>query len=372
MPRLTQAELLARAIAVHGDRYDYSLVETDCGFLAKADKNLIGRCLGGEPAQSTVNFFKKCLLVTVLGLPALSLAQTASDESSEPASPAISLGEIAMELSNPVTALRSLAWDIEGTTFQGSLPGADNRSSMRNVFTPSWPFKLRNGNNILFRVTVPINSDQPLWELAWWDHSAVWRLRQREDIRLEQGFLARGHDHRDDISIDVAYGGVSDNGFIGMLGLSTVLPLSEDGSAERDQLSLGPEFVLGKVTSWGLIGARVKHLKNVYEDHVSAGYVDELPWDTNETTVKIFFAYAMGDGWQIESNPTILYDWEAISGHDWTVPIGGGVSKTMRLGSVPVKLAFNIQKYLVSPDRLGPDWQLTISLTPVLSTKLLR
>ena len=80
----------------------------------------------------------------------------------------------------------------------------------------------------------------------------------------------------------------------------------------------------------------------------------------------------MGNGWQIESNPTILYDWEAISGHEWTVPIGAGVSKTMRLGSVPVKLAFDIQNFVVSPDRFGPKWQFTLSFTPVISTKLLR
>jgi len=317
-----------------------------------------------------ISFFKKSLFVAVLGLPALSLAETASDESSEPARPAISLDDIAMELSNPVTALRSMAVDFEGTTFQGSLPDADGRAAMRTVLTPSWPFKLRNGNNILLRATIPINSDQPLWELASWDHSAEWRLRQREDIRLEQGFLARGHDHLDDTGIDIAYGGVSDNGFIGMLGLSIVLGNSEDGTASRDQLLMGPEFVLGKVTSWGLFGARVKHLTDVHEKYKPRG--PDYPWDTNETTAKIFFAYAMGNGWQIESNPTILYDWEAISDHEWTVPIGAGVSKTMRLGRVPVKLAFDLQKYVVSPDRLGPDWQLTFSLTPVLSTKLLR
>jgi hypothetical protein len=322
----------------------------------KGDKNLIGLCF----------------IVAVLGLPVLSIAATDSDESSENVAPIISLDEIAMELSNPVTALRSFAVDIEGTSFQGNLPDADGRAAMKTVLTPSWPFKLRNGNNILIRATIPINSDQPLWELSDWDHSAEWRLRQREDIRLEQGFLARGHDHLDDVGIDIAYGGVSDNGLIGMLGLSIVLPMSEDGTAERDQLLMGPEFVLGKVASWGLIGARVKHLTDVYEDDVPGGYGAEFPWSTNETTAKIFFAYTMGNGWQIESNPTILYDWEAISGHEWTVPIGAGVSKTMRLGRVPVKLALVIQKYLVSPDRLGPDWQLTFSLTPILSTKLLR
>lgn len=317
------------------------------------------------------NFRFRAILITVLfGIPTAGMAEAASDESPAEPRPVISLDQIALELSNPVTALRSLAWDIEGTFFQGNLPDADGRSAMKNLFTPSWPFKLRNGNNILLRLTIPLNSDQPLWEHSIYLHHAEWRMRQIEDAAFERGFLARGHDHLDDISVDIGYGGVSDNGRIGMLGLSIVFPSNDDGTAERDQVLLGPEFVFGKVASWGLIGARVKHLTNVYDADVR-NWV-ELPWDTNETTAKIFFAYAMGNGWQIESNPTILYDWEAVSGNEWTVPIGAGVSKTMRLGRVPVKLALDIQKFVVSPDRFGPDWQVTVSLTPVFSTKLLQ
>jgi len=335
----------------------------------KGDISLIGNIRDEKTAKSKMSLIS---LFTLLALPVASLAETTSDESSEPPRPTISVDEIALELSNPVTALRSFAVDMEGTYFQGNLPDADGRSAMKTVLTPSWPFKLRNGNNILLRINIPINSDQPLWELSDWDHSAEWRLRQRDDIRLEQGFLARGHDHLEDVSIDIGYGGVSDNGIIGMVGLSTVLTTNEDGTAERDQILMGPEFVLGKVSNWGLAGVRLRHVTDVYEDDVPGGYGAEFPWSTNETTAKIFFAYAMGNGWQIESNPTILYDWEAISGHEWTVPIGAGVSKTMRLGRVPVKFALDLQKYIVSPDRLGPDWQLTFSFTPVLSTKLLR
>ena len=134
---------------------------------------------------------------------------------------------------------------------------------------------------------------------------------------------------------------------------------------------LGPEFVLGKVTDWGLYGARFKHLTDVYEDDVPGGYGAEFPWSTNETTAKVFFAYGLGNGWQIESNPTILYDWEAVIDNEWTVPIGGGVSRTMRIGRVPVKFGVEIYKFILSPDRLGPDWQLTLSIVPVLSSKLL-
>ena len=147
------------------------------------------------------------------------------------------------------------------------------------------------------------------------------------------------------------------------MGLASVLPFSEDRSTSRDLVLLGPEFSLGQVTRWGLIGAKAKHLTSVAR---------EDQWETNDTTVKIFFAYGLGNGWQIESNPIIFYDWEAVSGNEWTVPIGAGVSKTMMVGSVPLKLAFEIQKYVVTPDRFGPEWLFRFSLTPVLSTRLLR
>ena len=315
------------------------------------------------------------VLAACLGLPCLSLAATASDETvseelSETARPIIPVDEIAMELSNPVTALRSLTWDIEGTTFQGSLPEADGKSAMKNIITFSWPFKLKNGNNILLSATIPHFSDQPQWELAWWDHSAEWRLRQREDIRRDEGYFARGHDHLADIGIDIGYGGVSDSGSIRKLGLAIVFPTSEDGTAKRGQYLLGPEFVFGKVASWGLYGAKLKHLEGIGEG--GNEYDDGFLWDTSETTAEIFFAYAMGNGWQIELNPTILYDWEALDDHEWTIPIGVGVSKTMRLGRVPIKFGVDLEKFLVSPDRLGPDWRITLSITPVLSTKLLR
>lgn len=336
----------------------------------KLDKNRIKACFGGENRLSAAILVSRSMLAVVLGLPGLSLAAAASDELSLTTRSIIPIDEIAMELSNPVTGLRSLTWDIEGTTFQGNLPDADDKSAMKNIFTFSWPFKLKNGKNLLLSATIPHFSDQPLWELAWWDHSAEWRLRQREDIRLDDGYLARGHDHMADIGIDVGYGGVSESGSIRKLGLAIVFPTSEDGTAKRGQYLLGPEFVFGKVASWGLYGAKLKHLEGIGEG--GNEYDDGFLWDTSETTAEIFFAYAMGNGWQIESNPIILYDWEALDDHEWTIPIGVGVSKTFRLGRMPMKLAFDIQKYIVSPDRLGPDWQITFSIAPVFSTKLLR
>ena len=275
----------------------------------------------------------------------------------------MSVDEIAKELSNPVTALRSIAIDTQYRTFQGSLPGAADKTSWIYLFTPSYPIPLSNGKNILLRATIPIYGTQPVWEVPpghplWTGDKnfAEFRIRQSPEITPSSGQWASTHGHLADLRFNAAYGGVSDRGFISMYGIVNVFPNSSDISASRDQWLLGPEVALGKSADWGVAGAWVTHLVDVTGDSA---------FNTNETTIKIFFAYGLGNGWQVISNPVITYDWEAISGDELTLPIGGGFAKTARIGRMPFKLAFELHNYVVSADRLAPEWLFTFSFTPV-------
>jgi hypothetical protein len=309
-------------------------------------------------------YLENAYIFALFGSSILSPAAVALDELPGAARSTISVDKVALELSNPVTALRSLANEFEYRTYQGDLPRSDDQSGWRYVLKPSWPFKLSNGKNFLLSVTIPINGDPPTWNRSKNLDYGEFLIRQLPADELTAKQFFSGHAHLDDVGLNVGYGGINEkNGFISMFGLATVFPTSTDLDSSRDQVLLGPEFALGKVTRWGLFGAQAKHLANIS---------GESRWDTNETTVKIFFAYGLGNGWQIESNPTILYDWEAVSGNEWSVPLGAGVSNTMMLGSVPLKLAVEIQHFVVSPDRFGPDWRLQFSVTPVISTKYLR
>jgi len=277
----------------------------------------------------------------------------------------MTVDEIAKELSNPVTALRSIYNDFEYRKFDGDLRGSGGQDSWIYLLTPSIPFQLDNGKNILLRATIPFNLNQPIWE-TWpdapiWevDRSyAEWLLRQSPQVTSDTGRFFRGHDHLADITFDAAYGGVSDGGFISMFGIAGVFPSSQDISSSRDQFLLGPEVALGKSADWGVIGAWATHLVDISGD---SGF------KTSETTIEIFFAYGLGNGWQIISNPTILYDWEADSGNELLLPIGAGVSKTTRFGRMPIKFEMELQKYIETPERFGPEWLFTFSITPVLS-----
>jgi hypothetical protein len=52
----------------------------------------------------------------------------------------------------------------------------------------------------------------------------------------------------------------------------------------------------------------------------------------------------------IGMGPTVVVDWEADSGNKLTLPIGLGITKTVRWGKVPVKLRFEPQYSIIRPD----------------------
>jgi hypothetical protein len=76
----------------------------------------------------------------------------------------------------------------------------------------------------------------------------------------------------------------------------------------------------------------------------------------------IFF----GEGWNIGYSGNILADWNAPSGNVWTVPIGLGVGKVVKLGRLPIKVALAVQYMPVHPRISGQEWDVQVQITPVL------
>jgi len=315
--------------------------------------------------------YKRISFVTMLAVPFMSLADNSDDNDvnnavEESGYRELSLDEIGMELMNPVTSLVSFKTDIYYTFYQGSLADASDESAYVINFQPSFPIPLSNGSNILLRLNIPLNGDQPLYEIPGSDKElSTYQIRQIASTIPGNGTFDNyhGHDHLGEISLDVAYGGVSDSGFISMFGVKTYFQTNQDFSQSRDQTLFGPDVALGKVTDWGIYGGQLTHVTNVQGDKSI---------DTNMTTLKVFFAYGLGNGWQVFSNPVLAYDWEGDSDNKLFLPLGGGIAKTTSIGRMPLKLGFEIQKYIVSPDAIGPDWMLTFSVTPAMRNPLLK
>jgi hypothetical protein len=254
-----------------------------------------------------------------------------------------SADEVAKELSNPAGSLSSLNFNLQYTDYTGDFPDSHDEESTAVIFQPVFPFPVGDqGRRVIFRPAITVPFDQPVIDAAKNDFDDA-------DVGLA------------DITFDLVYAGTEmtskQDGYLWGLGMAGTFPTATDDDLGGDQWRLGPELFGGIIREWGLVGALVSN-----------------QWDmggSNDTyysamTAQYFYAYGLGNGWQIASSPIITYDWEADSDDALTLPLGFGVAKTTKIGNTPWKFAFQIQKYVVQPDTFGPDWLVKLTITPVI------
>ena len=63
-----------------------------------------------------------------------------------------------------------------------------------------------------------------------------------------------------------------------------------------------------------------------------------------------FVNYNFGKGWALASAPSITANWDIHSGQKWTVPYGGGISRTLVFQKQPMTLGFQYYYAPVRPD----------------------
>jgi hypothetical protein len=73
--------------------------------------------------------------------------------------------------------------------------------------------------------------------------------------------------------------------------------------------------------------------------------------------IQPFINYNFSHGWYLTTAPIFTADWKADSDDRWTVPLGGGVGKIVRIGKLPLNLQLSAYYNVVTPDN-GADWQL--------------
>jgi hypothetical protein len=256
---------------------------------------------------------------------------------------------IAKELANPAGSLASLKNSFEFRDYKGDLPGADGQNGWSYGFQPVLPFPVAGGRRIIFRPLIPVRLDEPVFN------------RRKGDFDTEGIEL-------DDTTFDLVYAGTeitdpqAKKGFLWGFGAAGTLPTGTDEFG-GDQWRLGPEFFGGIVREWGVVGGLLSHQWEF------AGANDD---NYSLTALQYFYAYGLGDGWQIAASPLVTCNWAADSGDAWAVPLGVGLSKTTLVGKLPVKFQFEVAKYVVQPDTFGPDWLLKLTITPVIENPFIR
>lgn len=156
-----------------------------------------------------------------------------------------------------------------------------------------------------------------------------------------------------DINYSLFFSPVKYDKLIWGVGPSVMMPTASESQLGSGKWSVGPTAVLLTQPKWGSLGILGRHLWSVAGDSARA--------DVNQTLIEPFLNYNLDKGWYLITDLIITANWQATSGNEWTVPLGGGVGKIMKFGQQPVNLRAEYYYNVVKP--LGaPEWQVGFTM----------
>jgi len=233
--------------------------------------------------------------------------------------------ELAKKTQNPVA-------DLISVPFQNNVNfGVGPHDDVQYILNiqPVIPFKLTENWNLISRTIVPLIY-QP--ELA----PGVGEVFGLGDIQ-ESLFLSPAKPGK------VIWG----------LGPIFQFPTATDDSLGQGKWGAGPTAVALTVHGPWVLGALVNNVWSF------AGDSDRR--DVNQMLLQPFVNYNLPDAWYVVTAPIITADWEADGDDRWTVPIGAGVGKIVRLGKLPVNAQASAYYNVIRPDNAA-EWQLRIQI----------
>jgi hypothetical protein len=141
-------------------------------------------------------------------------------------------------------------------------------------------------------------------------------------------------------------------------GPTFILPTATSEFTGQGKWQAGPSMAVGYMTKAFIIGVFPQQWWSVGGEHGRP--------NTNQLNLQPFAAVFFGDGWNIGYSGNILANWSATSENVWTVPIGLGVGKVVKLGRLPVKIQLSVQYMPVHPRISGQEWNVQLLIAPVI------
>lgn len=266
--------------------------------------------------------------------------QSASPTPAEQAKP-IEAGEaagedataIAKKLQNPIADLISVPFQNNANFGSGPLKGTQDILNIQPVV----PFHLNQDWTLITRTILPLTWQPRLGPGA----GAAFGLG---DV-TESLFL----------SPKTPIGGV----ILGF-GPAFVLPSATTGKVGSNIWGGGPTAVALRMDGPWVYGALTNNLFS-FGGHSGPGGNSY-----NSFLLQPFVNYNFSGGWYVSSSPIITANWQAKSGQQWLVPVGGGAGRVVRLGTLPVNLSLAAYYNALRPSGIGPEWVLRAQVTFLL------
>jgi hypothetical protein len=235
------------------------------------------------------------------------------------------LGEIDRKLNNPLTDLWSLTFQNNTNIQKGDL--VDGREYSNNLFfQPFLPFAIGDNKETMltFRPVFPLVTNP-----VFGDPGSGKSTDHDTGLGDTQLLVLAGPN----VQTDWVWG----------LGSTFKFPTATEDTLGEDKYQAGPAGMIFNIGKPWIYGVLAQH----------------------------WWSYA-GDGDRDTSRTDIQYtiDWEEDSDNRYTVPVGLGVTKTIRWGKMPVKLRLETHYSVIRPDDYGNDygneWVIRFQFTPVL------
>jgi hypothetical protein len=246
--------------------------------------------------------------------------------------------EIAKATQNPLTAMYSVP--IQNNTYFNAGPSSQTKNVAN--FQPVIPIDFNDDWTLVTRTIMPLTylpSDMAKRPYIGIDDDSQFGIG---DTTFTAFFTPKDP---------------GDSGWLWGAGPVLYLPTATNDSLGTKKWGAGPAAVALKMDGKWVYGSLLMHVWSFAGAGQSQG-IDKV----NMTTIQPFVNYNLDDGWFVASVPLITANWEADSDNRWTVPVGLGVGKAMKFGSIPGTAQIHAYYNVVTPDNGGEDWQLRVQI----------
>jgi hypothetical protein len=231
--------------------------------------------------------------------------------------------ELAKQSQNPLASLISLP--LQNNTNFGIGP-EDETQNVLNI-QPVWPFKIGDKWNLITRTIVPLISQPDIYTGGQGTKTGVGNT-------TFTAFFSPSAPAK------LTWG----------VGPVLVIPTASNDALGQDQWAAGVGVVGLMMPGQWVIGSLISNV-----------------WDVNGKQRVNFFTwqyfinynFKKAKGWYFTSAPIMTANWEAESGNQWTIPVGGGFGKIFKIGKQPVNAQVQAFYNVEVPEN-GPDWQLRL------------
>jgi hypothetical protein len=243
--------------------------------------------------------FREKLPLSILAIFVLALPSFAQNQSAAPSDEA-QAEALQKAVQNPVASLISVPLQNNMNLGYGSFNRTQNVLNIQPVI----PAHISENWNLITRIIQPI----------------VWQPYPNQNTGGEYGL--------GDMNPTFFLSPAKPGKLIWGVGPALVIPTATSTILGQGKLSLGPSVVLLAQPPHWTIGALINNVWSV------AGSSGRPP--VNQMLLQYFVNYNMKKGWYLQMAPIITANWRASSGNVWTVPVGGGVGRIMKLGFQPI------------------------------------